>query len=199
MSIKLNINLDKINYLKSEINDLTQIINNLFIVYDNNIKNLVHTNEYFNTIPITKNLPPSIIEVNYHNFNIQYNIVQELENNKVQELENNKAYFIFNGNFYKPDKDHLLRYSKDGTLTEDYIEKHIVENSKIKNQSILIVTSIKNLSQVLMLKENLKHIKHPYCLICLIGPHKHSNKYIKQVIENQYRLSKTNIAIQDRL
>lgn len=81
-----------------------------FFVKENENNKLINTKEIFRVIPITKDLPPSIIEINYENCHIRFQL-----NNST------KVGYIYNENMYIPQDKRLLRYSESGIVTEDYI------------------------------------------------------------------------------
>lgn len=92
---------------------------------------IVSSNYKFDIIPITKNLPPSIILVKYLNFEIRYQIVNK------SDIKNNHAYLSYNKNYYLPQNNKLLRYSESGIITMDYIMGRI---TIIKNKSSFDLT-----------------------------------------------------------
>ena len=71
--------------------------------------NLVKTDIKFNVVPITKNLPPSIIQLEYNNCKVKYQLTEPTE-----------VGFRYQGNTYVPQDKYLLRYSSSGIVTQDF-------------------------------------------------------------------------------
>ena len=111
-------NFIKTNYVKilnsKETENSFKISNfkpiNGFFVKENEIIKIINTKEYFTINPITKNLPPSVIQINYDNCNIRFDI-----------SGNSEFGYIYNQNKYIPQNKKLLRYSENGVVTQDYI------------------------------------------------------------------------------
>lgn len=81
-----------------------------FFIEEDNINKLFNYDKNFEIIPITKNMPPSIIEVNSGNCKVKY------------EINNNSKFgYIYKENKYVPQEKKLLRYSENGIVTQDYI------------------------------------------------------------------------------
>lgn len=98
--------------------------------------------------------------------------------------------------------EHLFNLKTHIQITK--IEKHLIENYILnqeynKDNSIIIVATCKNYKEFLNLKEELKHIKKPYSLICFISANQLCDKKIKNLIFNHYKLSKYNTNIKYNL
>ena len=106
-----------------------------FFIKEDNIDRLFNYDEEFEIIPITKNLPPSIIQVNCKKCQVKYEI-----NN------NSKIGYIYKENKYVPQEKKLLRYSENGIVTQDYIPCRITLYGKNSpNPYTLIIEKIFNI------------------------------------------------------
>ena len=85
---------------------------NGFSVLVNNMWKMVPNLYNVKAIPITKNIPPSKIVVEYQNCKVNYFLT---------ENKNINCCFQYNGHKYIPEDKKLLRYSPDGVVALDYI------------------------------------------------------------------------------
>ena len=117
MGFIIDSSIDKVNLA---INDKTGFIvtnfkhNNCFIFTDENNYKTFFPKFEINVTNFSKDLPSSKIILEYNDCKINYKI----DNNA-------KLGYYYCGNIYVPNEITLLRYSKDGIVTEDYIKCRI--------------------------------------------------------------------------
>ena len=99
-----------INDSTSETEDSTTKEGDGFVIRKGINYNFVKTDIKFKVVPITKNLPPSIIQLEYNNCKVKYEI-----NNQADSVG-----FCYQGNIYVPQDKYLLRYSASGIVTMDF-------------------------------------------------------------------------------
>ena len=99
--------LDKIDKLEAKIRNLKT--KNGFIVKNKQGTQLVESNIEFKVVPITRNLPPTMIELQYGECKIRYTLDKDA-----------KVGYLYNDNIYTPADKYLLRYSESGIVTLDY-------------------------------------------------------------------------------
>ena len=88
-------------------------IDNGFVVIENNRYQQIETKIEIKTFGITRDFPPSVIQLEYKDCKIRYEIIRK-------PSENSFGYY-YNGNLYRPINKRMLRYSKSGIVTMDYI------------------------------------------------------------------------------
>ena len=88
-------------------------IDNGFVVIENNRYQQIENKIEINTFGITRDFPPSVIQLEYKDCKIRYEIIRN-------PSENSFGYY-YNGNLYRPTNKRMLRYSKSGIVTMDYI------------------------------------------------------------------------------
>ena len=101
------------------------------ILHKNGQNHLIKTDYYFKVISISKDANYSIIEIDHMGKGIRYNL---LDKDEIDNLNfNGEPVFLFNYNFYKPQKEYsrYLRYCN--ICTSDFIE-HRITISDIQNE-----------------------------------------------------------------
>ena len=94
---------------------------NSFVVINYGKYYPVHTNETIEAIPITKDLPPSKIMLNYGDCSVPYDRVAR-DGNIDSLVDSPVDYgYYYNQHIYKPENERLLRYSESGIVTLDYV------------------------------------------------------------------------------